>query len=82
MSLKSACEKRTICEVLREINDMLQGNPIHPQVLPKLVEAEKMAKKMAGKLVEYNKEIFADWWIENPQYEEKLKKRLETTYIC
>lgn len=81
MSLRSACEKRTICEVLREINDMLQGNPIHPKVLPKLIEAEKMAKKMAGKLVEYNKEIFATWWEANPEYEADLQRRLNESYI-
>jgi len=35
MSLRGAVEKRTLCEVLREINDLLQGQPIHKQVLPK-----------------------------------------------
>lgn len=41
MSLRGAAESRTLCEVLREINDILQGNPIHEEILPKLIEAEK-----------------------------------------
>jgi hypothetical protein len=81
MSLRGATEKRTICEVLREINDVLQGNPIHSKILPKLIESEAMAKKMAGKLVEYNKEIFSDWWQKNPDYEIDLKRRLDENYI-
>jgi len=81
MSLRGACEKRTLCEVLREINDLLQGNPVHPKVLPKLIEAEKMAKKMAGKLVEYNKDIFSDWWQNNHDYAEDLKRRINESCI-
>jgi hypothetical protein len=81
MSLRGACEKRTLCEVLREINDILQGTAFHPHVLPKLIEAEAMAKKMAGKLVEYNKEVFADWWQKNPNYEADLKRRINEHYI-
>ncbi len=81
MSLRGACEKRTICEVLREINDKLQGTQLHPSVLPKLVEAESMAKRMSKKLEEYNKNIFADWWAKNPDYEADLKRRHNTKYI-
>ena len=81
MSLRGNCEKRTLCEVLREINDATQGSALHPVVLPKLREAEKMAKKMAGKLVEYNKDIFSDWWAKNPDYEADIQKRLSQTYI-
>ena len=81
MSLRGAVEKRTLCEVLREINDLLQGQSVHRQILPKLIEAENMAKKMAGKLVEYNKEIFADWWQANPDYEKDVKRRLNEHYI-
>jgi hypothetical protein len=81
MSMRGACENRTICEVLREINDILHGNPAHKQILPKLIEAEKMAKKMSGKLVEYNKEIFAGWWEKNPDYEKDIKRRLSESYL-
>ena len=82
MSLRGTCEKRTVCEVLREINDTLQVNPIHKSILPKLIDAERMCKKMAGKLFEYNKEFDAGWWENNPNHQEDLKKRLNTNYIA
>ena len=81
MSLRDSCENRTICEVLREINDTLQGNPIHKVILPKLREAESMAKRMSKKLVEYNKNIYAGWWEKNPNYEKDLQRRLNESYI-
>jgi hypothetical protein len=82
MSLRKADETRTICEVLREINDIIQDDSsLVKSILPKLIEAETMAKKMAKKLVEYNKEIFSDWWEVNSDYEEDLKRRIEKSYL-
>lgn len=40
-----------------------------------------MSKKMAEKLIEYNKSVFLDWWGKNPNYEVDLKRRLKETYI-
>jgi len=70
---RTATQKRTICEVLREIWD------IHPDEKTRtlLQEAEDMAKRMALKLLQYNKEVFRDWWEENPDYEADLNRRLE-----
>jgi hypothetical protein len=82
MSMKTACSKRTICEVLREINDILQGESVHPLVLPKLQESERMAKKIVLKLLEYNKDADAEWWDNNPNYESDLKRRMESEYIA
>ena len=79
--LKFVANSRTICEVLREINDEMQGEQKHPIVLEKLREAEKMAKKMMGKLVEYNKDIKKGWWKENKDYAEKLEKRMKESYL-
>jgi len=81
MSLRCSSNNRTLCEVLREINDVLQDHVIHKQILPKLIEAEKMGKRMAGKLMEYNKQVFADWWEKNPDYEADMKLRLNKNYI-
>jgi hypothetical protein len=36
MSMKTANNIRTLCEVLREINDIMQGNPLQPIVFKKL----------------------------------------------
>ena len=81
MSLRGAAQLRTLCEVLREINDELQGNPAHPRILPKLREAEAMAKKMAMKLYQNNKKFDEGWWKANPQAAQKLERRLSENYI-
>ena len=81
MSLNFAADKRTICEVLREINDALQGNEAHPKTLPLLREAEQMAKKMAKKLYEHDKEFDKYWWATNPEAMKKMERRLNENYI-
>jgi len=81
MSLKGASKLRTLCEVLREINDELRGTEHHQDVLPKLIEAERMAKRMTRKLRSYSKKYDAGWWEQNPDYERDLERRLNTKYI-
>ena len=81
MSLRGSNDERTLCEVLREINDIMQGENKHPEVLIKLKEAESMAKKMAYKLLDYNKDVFREWWKKNPDYEKTLKLRMTEKYI-
>ena len=81
MSLKFVSDARTVCEVLREINDELQGLPVHAKVLPKLREAEGMCKRMAKKLVSYNKNFDAGWWKANPDKAAKIERRLNQKYI-
>jgi len=77
MSMREANKLRTICEVLREINDLFNENNASKQtVVPLIKEAEKMAAKMARKLYEYNKEFDKDWWEENKDYEQDLLKRM------
>lgn len=70
---RTATRQRTICEVLREVWD------IHSDELTRalLREAEDMAKRMARKLLQYNKEVFRDWWEENPDYEADLRRRMK-----
>lgn len=68
-----ASDKRTICEVLREIGDLHQDEGTKKL----LSEATVMAKKMARKLLEYNKEAFKDFWDKNPDYEADLKRRID-----
>jgi hypothetical protein len=78
MSMRDVNFKRlTICEVLRSINDRLQGAG-HMDVRDMLALAEQMAKKMSGKLVEYSKKHDAEWWEENPEYVDKVNRELET----
>lgn len=79
--MRNASHLRTLCEVLREINDLHQGDTEHDrEVRRKLTEAEGMAKKMAFRLLDYNKDAFREWWDDNPEYEKRLRKRLSKKY--
>lgn len=77
-------EFRTICEVLREINDLHQTNSERDkETRTKLIEAEKMAKRMAKKLLEYNSKYHKDFWesTNGMKYKNVLKKRLNKSYL-
>jgi len=79
--LDSACRKRTLCEVLREINDLHQDQTEHSVAVRKLLcEAEGMSKRMSYKLKEYNKKWDKEWWEDNPDYERDLDRRLSERY--
>jgi len=74
---------RTICEVLREINDLHQDDSQQSKTTRKLLcDAEDMAKRMVKKLKEYNMKWDATWWEKNPDYEKDLDKRLNEKYIA
>jgi predicted nuclease with TOPRIM domain len=82
MTMRTASKFCTICEVLREINDLVQDNtPNNIEIRERLALAESMAKKMQNKLLEYNKEKMSDWWKKNPDYEESLRKRMSKEYV-
>jgi hypothetical protein len=82
MSMRDASNARTVCEVLREINDLVQGRNSNDKAIRKLLsEAETMAKKMSYKLLEYNQEVFKDYWQENPDKEKDLKIRMNKYYL-
>lgn len=76
MTIMGASHKRTICEVLREIQDVISDD----MVITKLIEAEHMAKRMSAKMIEYNKDVFNDFWEENEDYELDILRRMETQY--
>jgi len=82
MSIRGASKQRTICEVLREINDLHQGgSAVDKEVRRLLAEAEDMGKRMSKKLKEYNKEVYRGWWDKNPDYEKDLDRRMNEKYI-
>ncbi len=82
MTMRTSSHLRTICEVLREINDLHQGVSEHDIVIRrKLREAEKMGKRMDKKLLEYAKHYQPEFFKENPNYEKNLKKRLKKSYL-
>jgi len=58
MSMNSAFKIRTVCEILREINDMCQDNSQGNQIIRnKLALAESMTKRMSQKLDKYKTEL-------------------------
>jgi hypothetical protein len=55
-SLRDSGKSRYICEVLREINDLVQGDNVKEEKIRNLVaEAFDMSKRIINKLLEYNK---------------------------
>jgi len=79
---KRVSHRRTICEVLRELNDNFQENSDHDKdVRKRLLEIMVMAKRMQYKLLDYNKKGNRDWWAENKNYEKALKKRMRKSYL-
>ncbi len=78
-NMRMASNRRTICEVLREANDLSQDRP---DVRKLLAEAQDMAKRMSRKLLEYNKEVFTDWWADNPDYEADVLRRIDENYLA
>ena len=59
--------RRTICEVLREIYDLAEGDA---EMTDRLQDAYVMAKKMDAKLRQHNGGYDEDWW-------EKERKKVE-----
>ena len=87
MSMRQSNKKRSICEVLGEINDLHQGDTVLDILTrKKLAEAEQMAKKIVLKLIEYSKACNKDSWIEwessCPGYEELLVTRTKKSYLA
>jgi len=71
-------KKRTICEVHREIYDILsEDEDKNKQAIDLLQEAFTMAKKMNQKLRQYKHNYDDGWWEETKKeiVKEKLKRR-------
>lgn len=82
-SMRGAFGARSICEVLREINDLAQKDTIvHSEIRKKLYEAQRMAKSMASKLGSYNQKWDKGWWEANPEYKKDYERRLKKDYLA
>lgn len=82
VSLRGTYWLRTICEVLREIYDLAQTDaPESREIRARLIEVERMAKRMSRALYEYNKRYDADWWEKNPDVEQDLLRDLNRTFL-
>lgn len=80
--MKKSNRFRTICEVLREINDLVQEDTENNIKIRSLLgEAFNMAKKIVSKLYSYNRKACAGFWKKNPikarAIEEALRRGLD-----
>jgi hypothetical protein len=72
---KNSNRRRTICEVHREIYDCLLDNESKEKIIELLEEAFELGKKMVIKLRQYKGGFSKEWYEENKNREESLKKR-------
>ncbi len=68
---------RTICEVLREINDRAQGDG---ELRQHILIALELGKRLAWALVQYKASVLDGWFAPNPFWTESERKRREVTY--
>jgi hypothetical protein len=87
MSMNSVFRLRTVCEVIREINDLNQGDSDREKLTrEKLAEAEKMTKRMAQGLAKYKTALNLDrsddfsGIAENIDYADDKKRRSDKNY--
>ena len=73
MGFDKVGQKRTICEVMREIHDITDKDNI--EVISRLEEMKVMARKMDAKLKEYKKNWQEDFYKKNTDVEEKTRIR-------
>lgn len=77
---KKSYPKRTVCEVTREIYEIITKNKhalgeiLYNEIFKRLVDQMKMQKKMDAKLKAY-KDTYEDDYELNPDWEEKKERR-------
>jgi len=63
--MQSINDKQSICEVIRQVNDICQSNSDKDREVRRLLEiAEGMGKVMFARMLEMGKELGKDVWIE------------------
>ena len=81
--MRDSSPKATPCELIREINDLCQGDSKKDKDIRALCgAAEKMTKRIALELHRYSKEIWKDekWWKPNIAWKAKGKRRSRSNY--
>jgi len=79
MSMTFNNKKLTICEVLRQINDRVQGDAFS-DVRDMIALAEQMAKKIVSKLREYNEKDNPELWFDK-ETRDSFDRDMETYLI-
>ena len=81
MSINNANYLRSSCEVIREINDLAQGDSETDKKIRKLcAEAEAKSKRLSLQLVKYEPDYHKEWWENTDGYSEKMIKRKSDNY--
>ena len=81
MSMNNANYLRSPCEVIREINDLFQGDSVQDKLIRELcAEAENMTKRIAIELSIYDKEYHKGWWDGVSDYAERMEHRKDSKY--
>ena len=76
-----AAKSRTLCEVLREVNSLHQGEDEHSvEVRGKLREAFLMAKKMSYRLYKYSRVWDKGWWKKQAKYAKIVEQRMREPF--
>lgn len=79
MTMRDSNHKLTICEVIRCINDRLQnGTYINVNEIRDMLSlTERMAKKIVGKLRDYNEQFDSGWWKDNAEYKKQFDREMQ-----
>ena len=81
MSMNNANYMRSPCEVLREINDLFQGDTEKDEKVRKLLaEAEAKTKRMSIELTKYDQKYYLTWWDDILDYSDRLIRRKNPNY--
>ena len=81
MSMNNANYMRSPCEVLREINDLFQGDTEKDEKVRKLLaEAEAKTKRMSIELTKYDQKYYLTWWDDILDYSDRLIRRKNPSY--
>lgn len=80
MSMRDKNDVLTICEVLRQINDRLQDEK-YRDIHDMLALAERMGKRMAAALRDYNEKLDPAFWMNNPTKKIEFDRSMDN-YIC
>ena len=82
MGLKCSTTYRTPCEIVREINDLIQAdNALNRLIRSKLIEIEKGAKLMSDEVEKHDKGWnIRTWRKPNTNEPEDWKRRLKPDY--
>ena len=82
MSINNSNYLRSPCEVIREINDLFQGdNQLDEEVRKKCAEAEYMCKMMSLEISRYDEDYHKKIWNKlNRNHEQDLNRRTSKGY--